>query len=84
MLGSFIRFNSPYIIWILNNKRRVIYTIAVYFQEYYMIRDISKNNHLRVPSINDSNLLFYSEIHYSDSTNSTTLIDLEPKELTSP
>ena len=57
---------------------------AVYFQEYCTIRDVGKDNRLRVPSIDDFDLLFYSEIYCLNSADSTTLMDLEPKELAFP
>jgi hypothetical protein len=78
---SFVGFNSPHIIRILNDKGRVLRAAAVHFQEYRTIRDVGKDNRLRVPSIDDSDLPFYSEIHRPDST---TPMDLEPKEPTSP
>jgi hypothetical protein len=79
--GSFVGFDSPHIIRILNDKGRVLRAAAVHFQEYRTIRDVGKDNRLRVPSIDDSDLPFYSEIHRPDST---TLKDLEPEEPASP
>jgi hypothetical protein len=82
--GSFVGFDSPHIIRILSDKGKVIRAAAVHFQEYHTIRDVGKDNRLRVPSIDDSDLPFYSEIHRPHSTDSSIPMDLEPKEPTSP